>query len=193
MLANETDRVADITQLLILWSDGDGDALRRLTTLVYTQLRRVAASILANERRGHTLQPTALVHELYLNLQTARGINWKCRGQFFAICAKVMRRILLDHARKRIAAKRNGVLLPLEEVRIAAVGPDLARVDSALSRLSKHHPRQAMVVELRFFGGLTAEETIEALQAIGEDVSLRTVERDWRFSRAWLEHELGPI
>lgn len=184
--------IAGITRWLIRWRDGDEDALERLTALVYAELRHLAAAMLVDERTGHTLQPTALVHELYLHLDGARGIDWKCRGQFFAIAAKVMRRILLDHARKRLAAKRNqGAFAPLGKDALNAPGPNVLEVNAALARLAKDHPRQAQVVELRFFGGLTAEETVEAMNASGEEVSLRTVERDWKFSRAWLQSEIG--
>ncbi len=184
--------IENITHWLIRWRDGDGQALDRLTRLVYAELRHLAASMLENERSGHTLQATALVHELYLHLDGARDVDWKCRGQFFAISAKMMRRILLDHARKRIAAKRNGgAIIPLDDEAFTLPGPDIIEVDTALCRLAELHPRQAAVVELRFFGGLTAEETVEALNASGEEVSLRTVERDWKFSRAWLQSEIG--
>ena len=192
MAPREGDTFADVTTWLVKWQEGDANALDRLTSAVYAELRHLAAAILLRERPGHTLQPTALVHELYLNLQGARGIDWKCRGQFFAISAKVMRRILLDHARKRIAAKRNrGEVAPLDEEALAIPGPDVIELDAALSRLAREHPRPAAVVELRFFGGLTAEETVEALNSSGEDVSLRTVERDWRFARAWLQNEVA--
>jgi len=152
----------------------------------------MAAALMLKERTGHTLGPTALVHELYLHLARARDIDWQCRGQFFAISAKLMRRILVDHARKRGAEKRGqGVVVRLEEEAMALAGPDVIQVDTALSRLALKHPRQATVVELHFFGGLTIEETVEALHASGEEISLRTVERDLRFARAWLQDELG--
>jgi RNA polymerase sigma factor (TIGR02999 family) len=194
MAALDASSVAGITQWLIRWREGDEAALDRLTRLVYAELRHLAAAILQKERTGHTLQPTALVHELYLQLAAARSIDWKCRGQFFAISAKLMRRILVDHARKRAAGKRgSGNLQSLDEEALAIPGPDVIQVDAALSRLAQEHPRQATVVELRFFGGLSAEETVEALHASGEEVSLRTVERDWRFSRAWLQDEIGSF
>lgn len=194
MLAVDADSVAGITHWLVRWRDGDLDALARLTSLVYSQLRQLAAALLYKERTGHTLQPTALVHELYFHLEAARDIDWKCRGQFFAISAKLMRRILLDHARRRIARKRGGGnLQPMEQEAFSIPGPDVIQLDAALSRLAQDHPRQATVVELRFFGGLSAEEVVEAMSATGEKVSLRTVERDWRFSRAWLQNELGTF
>jgi RNA polymerase sigma-70 factor, ECF subfamily len=184
--------VSQITELLIRWSEGREGALDQLTQLVYAELRRMAAALMRNERPGHTLEPTAVVHELYLQLADARTIHWKCRGQFFAIAAKLMRRILVDHARKRKAAKRssadftwvNPAVFPMR-------GFDIIELDGALSRFAEQHPRQAAVVELRFFGGLTVEQTAEALSCSGDAVSLSTVERDWRFSRAWLQEALG--
>ncbi|MGA3188682.1 MAG: ECF-type sigma factor [Bryobacteraceae bacterium] len=186
--------VSEITQWLVRWRDGDEKALDGLTRLVYADLRRVAAGLLRAERDGHTMQPTALVHELYTQLSVSKppGIEWQCRGQFFAIAARLMRQILVDCARKRSAQKRrNMYLAPFAGNGLKAGGSDLLEVDMALSRLAKEHPRQALVVELRFFGGLTAEETAEAIRASGEEISLRTVERDWRFSRAWLQNELA--
>lgn len=188
------DSAAEITQWLIRWREGDERALDRVTRLVYGELRRVATNLLFSERPGHTLQPTALVHELYTHLSESKppGIDWQSRGQFFAIAARLMRQILVDYARKRSAQKRGGGdLTPVNGEALNVAGPDALEMDVALRRLAKEHPRQALVVELRFFGGLTAEETVEAMQASGEDVSLRTVERDWRFSRAWLQRELG--
>jgi RNA polymerase sigma factor (TIGR02999 family) len=191
MNANE-----QITQWLVRWREGDAIALDRVTDLVYAELRRVAAGLLSSERPGHTLQPTALVHELYTYLSAstngARGIDWRCRGQFFAIASRLMRQILVDHARKRLTEKRGGGrLAPLDGDALAVTGSNVLEVHAALSRLARDHPRQAQVVELRFFGGLTAEETLEALRVSGHEISLRTVERDWRFSRAWLQNELG--
>jgi RNA polymerase sigma factor (TIGR02999 family) len=192
-MAIESDAAEDITQLLIRWKDGDDKALERLTNLVYVQLRHMAAALLAKERIDHTLQPTALVHELYIQLSPGSGVEWKCRGHFFAISAKLMRRILVDHARKRCAGKRGGGnIRPLDHEAFDVPGPDVLRVDEALIRLGRDHPRQATVAELRFFGGLSVEETVEALNRSGDEVSIRTVERDWKFSRAWLQNELGP-
>ena len=194
MAPSEASDSGEITQRLIRWRDGDESALEDLTRLVYAELRRLAAWMLKNERPGHTLQPTALVHELYFHLAAAREIDWKCRGQFFAISAKLMRRILIDHARRRIARKRGaGEVLSMEPDVLSIPGPDVIQLDAALSRLGQEHPRQAAVVELRFFGGLSAEEVVEAMNASGEKVSLRTIERDWRFSRAWLQDELGTF
>jgi RNA polymerase sigma factor (TIGR02999 family) len=192
MASEQIDAAASITSLLVRWHDGDTEVLPHLTTLVYSELRRLAASFLQSEREDHTLQPTALVHELYMQLPDVRTIDWKCRAQFMAIAARMMRNILVDHARGRSADKRGGgVLLRLEDQTAdAAVAPDVLRVDAALSRFGSRYPRQAQVVELRFFGGLTAEETVEAMNAEGRGISLRTVERDWKFSKAWLQNEL---
>ena len=190
--------VPDITEWLVRWRDGDEDALEGLTRLVYADLRRMAAKLLRAERPNHTLQPTALVHELYTDLSAIKPpfIDWRCRGQFFAVAAHQMRQILVDYARKRSAQKRgNGYLSshfsgPGRDA-LNVRGFNVMEVDVALNRLAQEHPRQALVVEMRFFGGLTTEETVDAIRASGEDVSLRTVERDWRFSKAWLQREFG--
>jgi RNA polymerase sigma factor (TIGR02999 family) len=192
MTSSETTDSGEITQRLIRWRDGDESALEDLTRLIYAELRRLAGWMLKSERPGHTLQPTALVHELYLRLVPTPGIDWKCRSQFFSIAANVMRRILVDHARRRSAGKRTtDEPIALGEELMSLGGQDILEVDFALSRLAKDHPRQAQVVELRFFGGLTNEEIVEAMRTTGEQVSLRTVERDWRFSRAWLQDAIG--
>ncbi len=194
MTRPETNTSADITRWLVRWREGDQTALERVTELVYAELRRLAGSLVYRERPGHTLQPTALVHELYTHLAGVQGIDCSCRGQFFGIASRLMRQILVDYARKRSARKRGGgQVVPLEQEAFEMAGPDVLSVNLALSRLEKEHPRQAMVVVMRFFGGLTAEETVIALRADGEDVSLRTVERDWRFCRAWLQNELGTF
>lgn len=188
-----TDSVSSITRLLEGWREGDEEALSRLTALVYAELRRLAGAFLQNERGGHTLQPTALVHEFYLQIESVRAIDWKCRAQFFPIAARMMRNILVDHARKRGAEKRGaGIVVSLEDTAPdAPQAPDILMVDAALGRFADLYPRQAQVVELRFFGGLNAEETVEALNVTGHEVSLRTVERDWKFSKAWLQSELA--
>jgi len=182
----------DVTRCLLRWRDGDSGALPELTDLVYGELRRLAAVFLRGEASGHTLQPTALVHEMYLHIEGVRDMDWKCRAQFFAISARMMRNILVDHARKRRAAKRgSGNVLPLSDCDLEVGGnSDILLVDVALSRFAAKYPRQAQVVELRFFGGLTAEETAEAMKIHFENTSLRTVERDWRFARAWLLNEI---
>lgn len=171
-----------VTALLQAWSEGDADAGRRLVPLVYGELRRRAAGYLRRERPGHTLQPTALVHETYLKLVGHPG-PWRNRSQFFGVASNLMRRILVDHARRRRAAKRDAIHVVLDE----AVQPaaehevDLVRLDEALSALSALDARQGRVVELRYFGGLTLEEAAEVL-----GVSTATVKRDWTVARAWL-------
>jgi len=192
MGAGASEAIAGITTCLVRWREGDRDSLGQLTNLVYGELRRLAAAFLRGQRPGHTLQPTALVHELYLQITGVRAVDWKCRAQFFSISARMMRNILVDHARKRAAGKRgSGNVISLSGQEFAASGSvDLLLLDAALTRLAVRYPRQAQVVELRFFGGLTAGETAEAMSTEGQEVSLRTVERDWKFSRAWLQNEL---
>ena len=181
---------APITQWLDMWSRGDETALEKLTPYVYDELRRLADVYLSNERPDHTLQATALVHEAYLRLHNVRDIEWKGRGQFVALAAQTMRRILVDHARKHSAAKRGdgAFKMPLERIERASshIDTDLVALDEALDRLAAEFPRQADVVELLFFGGLTTAEAAEVLKARGVETSQRTVERDWRFARARL-------
>ena len=179
-----------VTQLLQEWSGGDREALDRLLPLVYEELRQQAARHLRRERPGHTLQTTALVHEAYLRLVGQREVRWQNRAHFFAICAQLMRRILTDHARRRLAAKRGGsqLRLTLDEASDSAGegGVDILAVDEALTKLSAIDPQQGRVVELRFFSGLSVEETAEVL-----GVSARTVKRDWSVAKAWLHREIG--
>jgi RNA polymerase sigma factor (TIGR02999 family) len=156
--------------------------------LVYGELHRVAEAYMRRERRDHTLQPTALVHEAFLRLSEGASVSWTDRSHFFRLAARAMRRILTDHARRVRAAKRGGGgKVPLREskLRIAALDLDVLALDEALGRLAELDPRQATIVELRFFGGLTVEETAKAL-----DLSAITVKRDWRSARAWLKSEL---
>jgi RNA polymerase sigma factor (TIGR02999 family) len=176
-----------LTRLLQAWQQGDAPAGEQLVPLVYAELRRMARLKLRAERGGHTLQPTALVHEAWLRLMQQHGANWQNRGQFFAIAAQAMRRILVDHARRRQAAKR-GTGEPMVDVDeladvLASPVPDeqLVALDAALERLSAMDERQAKVVELRFFGGLSVEETAEIL-----DLSPTTVKREWATARLWL-------
>jgi RNA polymerase sigma factor (TIGR02999 family) len=184
--------VDDITRMLEAWADGDPDALERLMPLVYDELRRVASRRLARERREHTLQPTALVHEAYLRLAGQRSARFESRAQFFALAARMMRRILVDHARSRAAAKRRpgGVRLSLDELPSLAAPEggevDLVALDTALERLAALDERQAKTVELRYFAGLSIEETAAAL-----GLSPATVKREWTMARAWLRRELG--
>jgi RNA polymerase sigma factor (TIGR02999 family) len=175
----------NVTELLRAWSGGDADARDRLLPLVYDELRRRAAAYLRRERRGGTLQPTALVHEAYLRLVDQRRAAWQNRAQFLGVAAEMMRRILVDRARARRAAKRSGhwARVTLDPA-IALSNPLDVRVldlDHALHRLAALDPRKSRVAELRFFGGLSLQETGEVL-----DISLGTVERDWQVARAWL-------
>ncbi len=185
-----TPSLGNVTQMLHDWSDGDREALDKLIPIVYAELRRQAARYLRRERPGHTLQTTALIHEAYLRLIDQRDVRWQNRAHFFAISAQLMRRILVDHARSRQAAKRGGsnVKLPLEEAMIVSDGKeiDLVVLDEALERLAAIDPQQSRVVELRFFSGLSVEETAEVL-----GVSPRTVKRDWNVAKAWLRREIS--
>lgn len=175
-----------VTFWLQRWHDGAEGALEQLTRLVYEDLRRLAASYLRDERPDHTLQATALVHEVYLRISSVQEVDWKARGQFISVAAQMMRRILIDHARRRQAAKRDAgpFRRPVPEEMLPA--PDLLDMDRALNRLEIDYPRHARIVELRFFGGLAAPEVAQVL-----DLSLRTVERDWHFAKAWLQHEVS--
>ena len=179
----------DITALLAAWSEGNEEALSRLIPVVYPELRRIARVHLA--RRDHTLGSAALVNEAYLKLIRARGIQCENRLHFFALCAQIIRRLLVDHARRFRYAKRGGdqVRVPLEETLLGtrARGVEVLALDDALASLAKRDPRKARVVELRFFGGLSVEETAELLR-----ISPETVLRDWRMAKAWLRRELSP-
>lgn len=192
MTKTEEDPSADVTLLLLQWSEGDPDALQRLLPVVYEECRRIAARQLRRERSGHTLSPTALVHELYLRLVDQRRANWRNRAQFFGIAARLMRRVLVDHARARLARKRDGsrVLVSLDAALDAAEDArvtDLLALDEALERLGRQDPEQQRIVELRFFAGLTVEETAHALGR-----SPRTVMREWQLAKAWLFRSLYP-
>ena len=193
----------DITQLLLEWSDGNGAALSELFPLVYEELRRMAEQHLRRERSAHTLQRTALVHEAFLRLADQKHVTWRSRAQFFGLASQMMRRILVDYARKRNAAKRGqdpvrvdldgaihrrgaGAEADLPEQLLSVESHlDFDRFDDVLQRLEQLDPRQGKLVELRFFGGLSLEEAAEVL-----GVSLATVKRDWVFARAWLQREL---
>jgi RNA polymerase sigma factor (TIGR02999 family) len=179
----------DVTLLLQAWGGGDKKALDRLTPLVYRELRRIAGRMMASERPNHTLQATALVNEAYVRLVDTRQVSWQDRAHFFALCARAMREILIDHARARRSSKRGGgeVAIELDEALAAAPFPEanLLELDAALKRLAEIDPRKSQVVELRFFGGLSLEETAEALK-----VSAKTVQRDWDMARGWLYREL---
>jgi len=191
--SSQSSRSEAVTQVLIDWSRGDGVALDRLVPLIYPELRRIAARQLRRERPDHTLQPTALVHEVFLQLVDQRHATWENRAQFFAVSARLMRRILVDHARSRHALKRGGpitkVALDVRAIEPSGdpVAAEVLAVDQALERLAEQDPDQARIVELRFFGGLTVEETAKVMER-----SARTVKREWRLAKAWLFRELQP-
>ena len=181
---------SETTQLLRAWASGDQGALEQLTPRVYDELRRIAGPFMKDERPGRTIQTTALVHEAYLKLIDVINVDWQHRAHFFAISAQIMRRILLDRARRRVAAKRGGAAPRVNLDEVADIGSGQAReliaLDDALNVLAKVDPRKAQVIELRFFAGLSVEETAEVLK-----VSSDTVKRDWKLARAWLLAELG--
>lgn len=179
-----------ITQLLVKWGSGDKTALDELIPLVYDELRKLAASYLRRKPGAHSLQATALVHEAYVRLAEGKGASMQHRAQFFGLAAKVMRDILVDHARKRLATKRGGQQLRLSLSQAERFGHkpevDVVALDDALKELAATNPQHSRVVELRFFGGLTIEETAEVMS-----LSHATTERYWSFARAWLRRELG--
>ncbi len=179
---------ADVTGLLAAWSNGERAVATPLMDAVYTELRRLARGYLRRERHDHSLPPTALVHEAYLKLIDQRRVRWQSRAHFFAIAAHMMRRILVDHARAHGAVKRGaGARVPLQDADQGSepFDVDILALDAALERLSERYPRQSQLVELRFFGGLTVEETAAAL-----DVAEITVKRDWALAKAWLYREI---
>jgi len=180
----------NVTQLLIGWSNGDKDALDALMPVVYDELRRQASRYLRRERVGHTLQTTALIHEAYLRLIDQRNVHWQNRAHFYGIAAQLMRRILVDHARTKKRAKRGGsdVRVSLSKANVLAKGQDLdiVALDEALERLAAIDEQQSKVVELRFFSGLTVDETAEVL-----GISPATVKRDWSMAKAWLHREVS--
>lgn len=180
----------EITALLVQWSRGDREALERLLPMIYDECRRIASRQLRHEHRDHTLDPTALVHEAYLRLVDQRNATWENRAQFFGVVAQVMRRILVDYARARHAKKRGGsaVLVSLDAAASESSDPqvaDIVAIDDALSRLAARDPDQVRIIELRFFAGLSVEETAHVLAR-----SPRTVKREWRLAKAWLYQEL---
>ena len=188
-----TDSTHEVTRLLQAWNEGNPLATEQLLPLIYDQLRRIAREYMRRERSGHTLQPTALVHEAYLRLTRGEPISWQGRAHFYNLAARAMRRILVNHARDRQRLKRDGVqvTVPLAEagdIRQAEEngGVDIVALDDALDRLSQIYPRQGHVVELRFFGDMEARDIAEVLQ-----VSEKTVLRDWQFARLWLHRELA--
>jgi len=185
MSEGEESKSSNITDLLIGWGNGDRRALDEMLPLVYDELRRLASHYLSRENPGHTLQTTALVHEAYVRLIDQRRVDWKNRAQFLGVAARVMRHILLNHARDRSAAKRGGnaqrVSLSMAVDFFNEPDVSLIALDEALSKLSELDPRKSRVVELKFFGGMTMDEIAEVLQ-----ISTATVERDWSLARAWL-------
>lgn len=189
---NPSPDPGNVTRLLIAWSDGDQkdrEDLDELLPLVYGELRGLAAARLSRERTDHTLQPTALVHEAYLRLIDQHSVDWKNRAHFFGLAAEMMRRILVNHARDRAAQKRGGgferVTLGAAQDLVGREEVDLIDLDEALDKLAELDARKARVVELKFFAGLTNDEIAEVQEA-----SVATVERDWRFARAWLFDQL---
>jgi RNA polymerase sigma-70 factor, ECF subfamily len=182
--------VEQITQLLVRWSDGDKAALDKLMPLLYDELHKLAAAYLRREGHNHSLQPTTLINEMYLRLVDQQDGNWQNRTQFFGLTAKLMRNILVDHARHQKAAKRGGTQFRLSLSKADRVSSkpeiDMLALDTALADLARTHPEHSHIVELRFFGGLTIEETAAALH-----LSHATVEREWSFARAWLRRELS--
>jgi RNA polymerase sigma factor (TIGR02999 family) len=175
----------DVTQILLNWQEGDADAPARLMPIVYEELRRLARNYLQRERADHTLQATALVHEAYLRMVDEKSVSWKDRAHFYGIAARLMRQILVDHARAHNAAKRGGLeqKLTLDEARELPMKEtvELVALDSALENFAQTYPRKSEVVELKFFGGLDMKEISEVLQ-----VSEKTVLRDWSFAKLWL-------
>jgi RNA polymerase sigma factor (TIGR02999 family) len=180
----------EVTQLLLAWSDGDKAALEELTPLVYAELRRLAEKYMRRERPGHPLQTTALVNEAYVRLVDLRQVRWQNRAHFFGVAAQLMRHILVDFARARLRAERGGYKqqVSLEEAAVMSKekSADFIALDDALKSLAEIDPRKSRMVELRFFGGLSVEETAEAL-----NVSPRTVQREWNLARDWLYRELS--
>lgn len=180
----------EVTQLLRAWSSGDAQALDKLTPLVYEELHRRARYYVARENPGHTIETTALINEVYLRLVDVRGVSWQDRAHFLAVCARMMRRILTDFARSRNYQKRGGAAAEVtfdEQLVVSkSPSPDLVKLDDALTGLASFDQRKCQVVELRFFGGLSVQETAEVLK-----VSEETVKRDWRLAKLWLLREMS--
>lgn len=179
---------SEVTQLLHEWTEGKREALDKLLPLVYDELRRLAHNFLGRERNARTLQTTALVHEAYLKLVDQHSVDWQNHAQFFALAAQAMRRILLDNARRHAAVKREGKKISLDEADVMSIDLDesLLALDLALQKLEKFDADQAKIIELRYFGGLTIEETAEVL-----NISPATVKREWTIARAWLYQKIN--
>jgi RNA polymerase sigma factor (TIGR02999 family) len=184
-----TEDTQQITRLLLAWREGEPSALDRLMPMVYEELRRLASAYMRRQRPGHSLQTVDLVNEAYMRLVDSSRVNWQDRNHFYAIASQIMRRLLVDSARKRNSQKRGGghAQITLDDnLEIAGgSGTDLVALDEAMKRLAVLNPRQSRIIELRYFGGLTEEETAEVL-----GVSSRTIRRDWTIARAWLFREL---
>lgn len=184
-----SNQAADVTKLLLAWNKGDQGALDLLMPIVYDELRRLARRYMRSESPGHTLQATALVNDAYIRLVDQTRVNWQNRAQFFGVAAQTIRRVLVDHARARHRLKRGGDVLKVEldEGAIATerAGTDIVALDDVLNRLANVDPRKCQIIELRFFGGLSIEETAEAL-----NISPATVKREWAFARSWLYKEM---
>jgi RNA polymerase sigma factor (TIGR02999 family) len=179
----------EVTRLLVAWGNGDQAALDELIPLVYDELRRLAGRYMRRENRGHTLQTSALVNEAYLRLIDQKSVEWQNRAHFFGVAAQLMRRILVDHARGRLRAKRGGGAQMVSLAEQAAMSEEVAEVvalDEALERLAELDPRKSQIVEMKFFAGLTNEEVAEVLK-----VTTRTVEREWRKAKAWLHRAIS--
>ena len=189
-MGGEQKGTSNITELLRDWGEGNAQAMDELLPQVYDELHRRAAAYLRRERQNHTLQTTALVHEAYLKLVDQKNVEWKDRGHFFAVAAQAMRRILVDHAKHRHREKRGGAVenVPLDDTLVAAAGEanlDIIALDEALLRLAEFDPEQERLVELRYFGGLSLEETADTL-----GISRATTAREWQLAKAWLHREL---
>jgi len=185
-----TQNPHEVTQLLIAWSNGDKAALNKLMPLIYDELRQLARHYMSRERAGHTLQTTALVNEAYVRLVNRKGVHWQNRAHFFAIAAQLMRSILVDHARSHAYAKRGGGArkIALDDAMVISQqrAAEVVALDDALKRLAEIDPLQSRLVEMKFFGGLTIEETAEVL-----GLSPATIKREWSTAKAWLYHELS--
>jgi len=181
---------SEITQILHDWNSGDESAHERLLPFVYDELKRSARRLMSRERANHTLQPTALVHEAFLRLEKQSGIDWENRGHFYGIASRLMRQILIDHARQHAAAKRGSGMIhfSIEDLQLPAEerAVSILKLDEALNRLAKLDPKQEQIVEMRYFGGMANAEIAEAL-----DISVRTVVREWQSARIWLFRELN--
>jgi RNA polymerase sigma factor (TIGR02999 family) len=186
----ETGKTGEVTALLKAWGAGDPCALERLMPHVYAELRRMSRKYMKEERPGHTLQATALVHDVYLKLVDLDSVEWKDRAHFYAICAQMMRRILVDSARARRSAKRGGPTPPINLGDSPEVGSsrdrELVALDDAMNALAEMDPRKVKVIELRYFGGLSVEETAEVVK-----ISPQSVMRDWKLAKAWLHREMA--